>query len=81
MKALKKLYVANLDNKTEFYATNLKDFVTELEKLSHDNVRNYAYYVREFKKYSIIELQIESKKYILQEHHSAELRKNISPQL
>lgn len=69
MKALRKLYTANLDNEVVLFATNLKDFIEAFDKLEPSaNVRNYAYYRREFMKTSIIPFTVKNSKiYNLQE--------------
>jgi len=72
---LKKLYTLNRNNEVVVFATNLKDFVSSIEKLepNNKNVRNYAYYNREFKKRSIIELSGElGEQYKLQEVFNAD---------
>ena len=51
---LKKLYTANVDNEVVIFATNLKSFVEMLTKIE-PNARNYAYYDREFKKFSALD--------------------------
>ena len=74
MKALRKLYTANLNNEVAVFATNLSDFVEALRKHEPDApVRNYQYYYREFLKSSLIPLAIsEGKVYTLQEVFNAD---------
>lgn len=67
MKALRKLYTANLNNEVVAFGTNLKDFVKALEKLEPGHVRNYQYYFREFSKEKKLSLLVGEKAYILQE--------------
>ena len=72
MKALRKLYTANLNNEVVAFGTNLKDFVAALESLEPDNVRNYQYYFREFSKSKKISLLVGEKAYLLQEVFNAD---------
>lgn len=53
IQALSKLFTANHDNEVVIFATNLKTFVEALQAIE-PNARNYAYYMREFEKHSVI---------------------------
>ena len=68
MQALSKLYTANLNNEVVVFGTNLKTFLESFQKTEPTAImRNYAWYVREFKKTSMIILTVGERIYILQE--------------
>lgn len=52
---LKSLYALILNNKVEFFDTNLKSFVEKLNDFD-SNSRNYDYYYRKFKNLDYIEI-------------------------
>lgn len=63
---LKSLYVLTLNNKVEFFDTNLTSFVEKLNDFD-SNSRNYDYYYREFKKVDFLECtNKQGEKYYLQ---------------
>lgn len=67
MKALSKLYTANVDNMVVLFSTNLKEFAEAL-LLLEPNAKTYFTYRREFEKRTEIEFIGDSgKEYLLQE--------------
>lgn len=60
------LYVAITENRAVFFETNLKKFVTELNKLEPKS-RNYDYYYRQFDKSDVVQfVNSKDKVYVLQ---------------
>jgi len=53
-KNITSFYVANKDNITIAYESNLKDLITMFQNLEPE-ARNYQYYYRQFKKHSSFE--------------------------
>jgi hypothetical protein len=71
MKALTKLYTANLDNEVVLFSTNLKEFAEALLRLE-SNADTYFTYRRKFEKTPLITFTgITGKEYILQEVYNA----------
>lgn len=71
MKALSKLYTANLDNHVVLFSTNLKEFAEALI-LIEPNADTYFTYRRKFEKAAIIQFAGQSgKEYLLQEVYNA----------
>ncbi|MEZ0004917.1 hypothetical protein ABH942_000260 [Flavobacterium sp. 28YEA47A] len=67
MKALSKLYTANIDNMVVLFSTNLKEFADALIRLE-PNADTYFTYRRKFEKSTEIEFTgVSGKVYILQE--------------
>lgn len=71
MKALTKLYTANIDNVVVLFSTNLKEFAEALILLE-PNADTYFTYRRKFEKATEIEFKGQSgKEYLLQEVYNA----------
>ncbi|OYU78943.1 MAG: hypothetical protein CFE23_16360 [Flavobacterium sp. BFFFF1] len=71
MKALSKLYTANVNNEVVLFSTNLKEFAEALIALE-PNADTYFTYRRKFEKTSLLPFTGKSgKKYLLQEVYNA----------
>ena len=71
MKALSKLYTANLDNEVVLFSTNLKEFAEALIAFE-PNADTYFTYRRKFEKTSLLPFLGKSgKEYLLQEVYNA----------
>lgn len=71
MKALSKLYTANVDNRVVIFATNLKEFAEALVEIE-PNADTYFTYRRKFEKTPVLEFKGASgKEYILQEVYNS----------
>lgn len=71
MKALSKLYTANIDNVVVLFSTNLKEFAEALI-LIEPNADTYFTYRRKFEKNAMLDFVGQSgKKYLLQEVYNA----------
>ena len=71
MKALTKLYTANLDNEVVLFSTNLKEFAEALIVIE-PNADTYFTYRRKFEKTPLIQfVGVSGKEYLLQEVYNA----------
>lgn len=71
MKALSKLYTANLNNEVVLFSTNLKEFAEALIEIEH-NADTYFTYRRKFEKETALKfIGASGNEYVLQEVYNA----------